>query len=119
MVTDHMRRFAQSISTLLLVSFALFMGAARTHAAALVVTPTNSTATVDLSAEGSLDWAHWGLDQTNSFNRKQTVAARISNFTLLGTNSTQSLTNSPATLFTWTNGMPVAATNTTNQIAVT
>src|SRR5215218_6774823 len=119
MIPGHMRRFLQSVLTPSSVILALLISTAPMRAATLVVAPTNSAAVVDLTAEGTLDWTHWGLDETNNFNRKLTAATRLSDVTLLGANSTQFVTNSPAPLFSWTNGTPVAATNTTNQIAVT
>jgi hypothetical protein len=88
------------------------------RAATLTAMPTNVVATIDLSAEGTHDWAHWGLEETNLFNRKLTALPRISNISLLGTAPVQSLTNTP-TVFTWTNGTPVTATNTTNQLLIT
>lgn len=113
-----MRIVGSSLSTLLLIVIAL-LGTAFMQAATLVVTPTNSPASVGLTIEGALDWAHWGLDETNRFNRKLTAAPRVSNLTLLGPNSTQFITNCSGLFFTWTNGTPVAATSTTNEIAIT
>src|SRR5678816_3785249 len=63
------------------------------RAATLTAMPTNVVATIDLSAEGTHDWAHWGLEETNLFNRKLTALPRISNISLLGTAPVQSLTN--------------------------
>src|SRR5207245_3647653 len=65
-----------------------------------------------LSAEGNLDWAHWGLDQTNLFNHRDGVIPQISNFSVLGTNSfARSATNS--NLFAWTNGTPSLSVSNT------
>jgi hypothetical protein len=114
-----MRGYERLFLRLFLIILALLISTASMRAAMLIVAPTNSAAAVDLSAEGTLDWAHWGLEETNSFNRKLTVAPRISNFTLLGENSTQFVTNSPALLIAWTNGTPVVATNTMSHVAIT
>ncbi|MBK9171798.1 MAG: hypothetical protein IPM28_02180 [Chloracidobacterium sp.] len=50
------------------------------------VTPTGA---VDLSAEGTADWAHWGLTSAGSFNRKSGVTQQISNYTRVGTGTIQ------------------------------
>ncbi|MFN0277197.1 MAG: hypothetical protein ACKVRN_01205 [Pyrinomonadaceae bacterium] len=71
------------------------------------VTPAN----VDLSAEGTSDWAHWGLTAPGDFNHKSGVAQQISNCTALGTEAIQRYTNT--SLYSWSGGTPTAsATNT-------
>src|SRR5688500_17683886 len=87
-------------------------------AAALVVTPTNVTSSVNLSVEGTADWAHWGLDSAASFNRRSNGFSRIANVSLLGTAPVMAVTNT-ALAFSWTNGTPVSNTNTTNQLLIT
>lgn len=67
---------------------------------------------VDLTAEGTRDWSHWGLLDTGSFNHKAGVAAVIGNFTLLGTGSVHRLTDS-ATQWSWSDGTPTERTNNT------
>src|SRR5262249_6238018 len=59
--------------------------------------------TANLSVEGTLDWAHWGLTRVSSFNHKAAVPPQISNFTRLGTAATQRL-NCCADTFSWTDG---------------
>src|SRR5262245_57012946 len=44
--------------------------------------PVPDGSNINLTAEGTADWAHWGLNGAGSFNRKQGVAPQISNFTL-------------------------------------
>src|SRR6266849_10256146 len=46
-------------------------------------------ATLDLTAEGTADWAHWGLVSSNSFDHKSGVIPKISDFTVLGTQAVQ------------------------------
>lgn len=71
------------------------------------LTPTGA---LDLSAEGTTDWAHWGLTGT-SFNHKAGVTPQISNFAQIGNRAAQQFTNNP-TLFSWTGGTPtVSAAN--------
>lgn len=68
-------------------------------------------ANVDLSAEGTGDWAHWGLTSAGSFNHKNGVVQQISNFTSIGNGAVQRYANNP-NLFSWTSGTPTAsATN--------
>src|SRR5438552_1171522 len=40
--------------------------------------PVPPEAMIDLTAEGTEDWAHWGLDATNLFNHKAKMARQIS-----------------------------------------
>jgi hypothetical protein len=61
--------------------------------------------TANLSVEGTLDWAHWGLTAMSSFNHKGAVAQQLSNFTRFGTASTLQL-DCCADTFSWTDGTP-------------
>jgi hypothetical protein len=70
--------------------------------------PTN----VNLSTEGLVDWAHWGLSTPTTFNHKNGVTQQISNYTVLGTGSIQRYTNDP-NFFSWTGGTPTASTSNT------
>ena len=69
-------------------------------------------ASVDLTAEGASDWAHWGLVSPASFDHKANVPQQISNFTKIGTNDTQRLQDN-FSAFTWSDGIPTASTNDT------
>src|SRR6266566_5707582 len=59
---------------------------------------------VDLTAEGTSDWAHWGLISPASFDHKAAVPQQISNFTEIGTNYTDNYT-----AYSWNNGTPTAS----------
>ena len=73
--------------------------------------------TVQLTTEGTLDWAHWGLSNAGSFNHKAGVTQQISNYTALGGPVTQ-YSNNPVG-FTWTDGTPTStATNTTTGVTI-
>jgi hypothetical protein len=63
---------------------------------------------VDLSAEGTVDWAHWGLTSASSFNHKSVMTQQISNYTRLGTGTIQRYTNNP-NLYSWSGGTPTAS----------
>jgi len=73
---------------------------------------TLPAASVELTAEGSSDWAHWGLASPASFDHKAGVPQQISNFTKIGTNDTQRLQDY-YTAFSWSDGTPTAGTNGT------
>ena len=75
-------------------------------------TVTLPATSVELTAEGSSDWAHWGLASPASFNHKAGVPQQISNFTKIGTNDTQQLQDN-FTVFSWSDGTPTAGTNGT------
>jgi len=62
-------------------------------------------ATVDLTAEGTADWTHWGLVNSTSFDYKGAVPRQISNFTKLGTNSVKRYSDN-YTAFAWSDGTP-------------
>jgi hypothetical protein len=67
-------------------------------------------ASVNLSAEGTADWAHWGLASPTSFNRKSSLPQLISDVTLLNA-SPAALTNYSDNLvaFSWSDGTPTPA----------
>jgi hypothetical protein len=74
-------------------------------------------AQVDLSAEGTLDWGHWGLTSRNSFVRKL-GGSILANVSILGGPRQRYADN--ATAFSWTNGTPtLTANNSTTGIYVT
>src|ERR1043165_7856042 len=53
------------------------------------LTPLLPGTVIDLTAQGSSDWAHWGLDTKNLFDQKLSATQRISTFTLIGTAAAQ------------------------------
>jgi hypothetical protein len=59
---------------------------------------------VSLSAEGTLDWAHWALMLPGDFNHKN-GAGRISNLAMIG-NQAARRTTQEVTAFSWSNGTP-------------
>jgi hypothetical protein len=68
-----------------------------------------TTGDVNLSAEGGLDWVHWGHTAANSLDRKMGVPAPlISDATLLPGSPVAQTTTSPTT-FSWTDGTPNAS----------
>src|SRR5712692_1227285 len=76
-------------------------------------------ATLDLTAEGTADWANWGLVSSNSFDHKSGVTQKISDFTVLGTQAVQQYADN-FTAYTWTDGTPTpSATNSTTGVFIT
>ena len=74
---------------------------------------------VNLTTEGTSDWAHWGLNVATDFNHKATGGSQISNVTLIGANSTKARFNDSTSTYSWTGGTPTAsATNTPTGIYI-
>ncbi len=63
---------------------------------------------VNLSTEGTTDWAHWGLTTASSFNHKSGVTQQISNYTLIGSTAAGRF-NDSRVAYTWTGGTPTAS----------
>lgn len=73
-----------------------------------------SPSNLDLTTEGTLDWAHWGLASANSFDHKTGVSEWIPNVTPLNatTNNFLRYANN-LTAYSWTDGTPTAAVSGT------
>ena len=63
--------------------------------------------TIDLTAEGGMDWSHWGLVDENSFNRKEAGLNRIGDYSDIGEITAARFANNP-TAFSWTGGTPTS-----------
>ena len=64
--------------------------------------------TVDLTTEGTVDWAHWGLNSAASFDHKRGVPSRISNYRVIGSAGAQPYSNNP-NAYAWADGTPTAS----------
>ena len=96
-------------------------GVADSYAAALSgsFVPLAPSSAVNLSAEGTLDWAHWGLTSPADFNHLAGTNQIISNYNVLGSQFA-AWANSFPNACSWTNGAPVAsASGTTTAVYVT
>ncbi len=92
-------------------TFTLTNAAATGGAASLTGSETASSATVNLTTEGVLDWVHWG---DTALTRKAGVTAAISTDTKVGAGGVNKYTNDPRKI-TWTDGTPTASSaNDTN-----
>ena len=72
---------------------------------------------LDLTAEGTSDWAHWGLSFSNQFDHKTNVSSQIPNYNAIGTNSAQQFSGY-STVFNWTDGAPTISASTDTGISV-
>jgi hypothetical protein len=78
------------------------------HVNAAILTGSVSPipANVNLTAEGPIDWIHWGLVTENDINRKATGLSQISDFSTIGSGtSVVRLTDSPSK-YSWFDGSP-------------
>jgi hypothetical protein len=61
--------------------------------------------TVNLTTEGTRDWAHWGLATNTLFNHKANVSQQISDFTKIGSDPV-TIYRDNYTAYSWTDGTP-------------
>ncbi len=73
--------------------------------------------TVNLTVEGTADWAHWGLVTSTSYNHKAGVSQQIGNFTRIGTNEVQRYADNLSG-YRWSDGTPVASVQTNSHTGV-
>ncbi|GAA2616815.1 hypothetical protein [Paractinoplanes durhamensis] len=78
--------------------------------AALSLSVDNVPATVDLAAEGTRDWLHWGLTTADSVDRKAGGTGELQDTG--GTGTRGRYDNNPE-LFSWTGGTPAGAATRT------
>ncbi len=71
------------------------------------VEQTNQT--YNLTADGTLDWADWGLNTPQDFNHKANVPRQISNFTVIGNCTVQRASYSSNSYIEWFDGEPNTA----------
>lgn len=69
-------------------------------------------AQADISAEGTTDWVHWGLDSASSVNRKAGAALQIGALTGIGGTPARHNNSAMRTGYTWTGGTPTASATT-------
>ncbi len=97
------------LSLVLLLSALIFSasakGAVPENQGSLAVEVNASPAVVNLTEEGTLDWANWGTCSPATLNRKAGAAHWINNFTLLGAGRTNWMGDGDVG-FTWVDGTP-------------
>lgn len=84
-----------------------------TNTGALAGTRATAPLTLNLTTEGTSDWAHWGLLNSSNFNHRAAGGSQISDPTRIGTNAFRRYTDN-RTAFTWTDGTPTPSTASTN-----
>jgi hypothetical protein len=72
--------------------------------------PPALASAVDLTAQGTSDWSHWGLATNSLFNHKAGVVQQIRDFTKIGAYPL-SLYADNYTRFSWNDGTPTVSTN--------
>ena len=90
---------------------ALLCGAAQTAFAAegeLKLATETPAKSINLSAEGKGDWAHWGhIHGVTILNRRQSTRPIIGNLVKVGVRELHTFENNPTT-FSWSDGAPAA-----------
>jgi hypothetical protein len=76
-------------------------------AGSLAGNANSSISAVNLTAEGTADWVHWG---DNSLNRKATGNAQIGSYSVIGSNVAIPYPNDSRPM-SWTDGSPVTASS--------
>jgi hypothetical protein len=75
--------------------------------------PSSSNSLVNLTAEGTGDWEHWG---EGAVNHKAGVTAQLSSYTVVGAGGVSTYGNDPRPV-SWTDGTPLASsTNNFNGV---
>jgi hypothetical protein len=82
----------------------------------LTVTTVPERATIDLTAEGVIDWAHWGLSDTQSFDHKATGGGKISN---LGQRPDARNSSLEPDTYVWSDGTPTVSASTSTLVDAT
>ena len=116
----HFTNFLERFVTSAIVATGLLLSQSPVHAGALsgVYEVIASASTINLTAEGTIDWAHWGRTSPTDFNHRAGVAQQVSNFTLIGQGPILQFGDN-FTGYSWTNGAPTArATRSTSGIYV-
>lgn len=73
---------------------------------------SGSEAVVNLTTEGTIDWAHWGLSKPTDVNRKVGVAAQIGPLKSLDETAFNRFSEPQRPSFEWDNGTPQATAKT-------
>ncbi len=77
----------------------------------LVGAGVSSSAAVNLTTEGTVDWVHWGDD---NLNRKAGVTPQLSTYSLVGGGSANTYSNDPRPM-SWSDGTPTASSSATTR----
>ncbi|QVL50302.1 MAG: PKD domain-containing protein [Thiocapsa sp.] len=67
---------------------------------------------MNLTSEGTIDWAHWGRSTAGEVNRKASVAAQIGALASIDGTRFGRFSNSARSAYTWSDGMPTVSATT-------
>src|SRR3954463_1156953 len=94
-------------------SGAVLLAAAFASAGTLSGTQTGIPAAVNLTAEGTSDWAHYGLSNATTVNRKATGGSQIGAVSLIGAGATKAQLTDSVSRYSWSDGTPTASFSST------
>jgi len=94
-------------------SISLMLNVYSTAGPHLAGSSASPSGAVDLTAQGNVDWAHWGLTAPTSFDHKASVVQQISNYSVVGGQSSQVAQGTVPLSVSWTDGTPNAASSGT------
>lgn len=69
-----------------------------------------------LTLDGTLDWAHWGLQSASDYNHKAGVVSHLLDFKPTGSVAPARVLNGPTT-FVWSDGTPTKSASTNDGIS--
>ena len=115
---NSIANFKSALPIVLTVVFGMFAATATFGQESLSASWAVTPADVDLSAEGTSDWAHWGLNTADSFDHKGGVVQQISDYTVVGTEDIHRYTRGQKS-FSWEDGTPTgSAINTATGVYI-
>jgi hypothetical protein len=86
-------------------------GSASSGGGCISVAPADTLQTVDLTKEGTIDWAHWGYPDQTGFNHKLTGGNKIKNVSPDPASIAE-----PSPTFSWTDGTPTLSGTAMNGV---
>ncbi|WP_213462605.1 GDSL-type esterase/lipase family protein [Thiocapsa sp.] len=84
----------------------------------LQTTLSATASPVNLTAEGTLDWVHWGRSTPTDVNRKADAAAQIGTLTSIDGTGFGRFSNGGRPAYTWSDGTPTASATTNAGVAL-
>jgi hypothetical protein len=107
--TRAIRRHLLALTVWLVCSLSPVRGATLVGSFTPIATGTN----VNLTAEGPLDWVHWGLVTESSLNRKAGVTPQIPDFAPIGFNGPYRYADN-FNGYSWKDGTPTSSVTNTS-----
>ena len=102
----------RNISILLACLASAWLFGSRVTAGTLIGSRVAAPGSVNLTEDGTLDWAHWGLSTSTDFDQKSGGTNQISNYTEISLDgSFVAQFGNAAVGFSWTNGTPKESAN--------